>query len=199
VRPLSSRLDDAALVHALRLGDRSASGELFDRHAPRLRRTLLRVMGPDPELADLLQDVFVLALRDLERLADPSAIASWLTAIAVFAARKKIRSRTRWRWIRLTAPAELPEVEAATADEAVSSELRAVYRILDRMPADERIAFALRFIEGQELVDVAASCGVSLATIKRRLTRAEEQFFRSAERDPSLAARVLRRVEGGAE
>ena len=58
--------------------------------------------------------------------------------------------------------------------------LRAVYAVLQRMPADERIAFALRYIDGMELTEVAAACSISLATVKRRLRRSEDRFLRSA-------------------
>jgi RNA polymerase sigma-70 factor, ECF subfamily len=62
-----------------------------------------------------------------------------------------------------------------------------VYRVLDALDTDQRIAFALRFVAGMELTEVAASCGVSLATIKRRLSRAQINFAALAKREPALA------------
>ena len=58
---------------------------------------------------------------------------------------------------------------------------------LGRLPADERIAFALRFIDGMELVEAAAACRVSLSTFKRRMLRAERKFAERARREPALA------------
>jgi RNA polymerase sigma-70 factor (ECF subfamily) len=55
------------------------------------------------------------------------------------------------------------------------------------LPADERIPFALRFIDGMELTEVARACTVSLATIKRRLSRAEQRFTAFAALEPALA------------
>jgi RNA polymerase sigma-70 factor (ECF subfamily) len=55
-----------------------------------------------------------------------------------------------------------------------------VYAVLNRMPADDRIAFALRYIDGMELTEVAAACSVSLATVKRRLRRSEARFLKAA-------------------
>ncbi|MEZ4298352.1 MAG: sigma-70 region 4 domain-containing protein [Polyangiaceae bacterium] len=65
--------------------------------------------------------------------------------------------------------------------------LEATYAVLGELPADERIAFALRFIEGMELTEVAASCGVSLATVKRRIGRAEGRSVEKARQHPILA------------
>jgi len=44
----------------------------------------------------------------------------------------------------------------------------------------------LRFIEEMPLDDVAATCNVSLATVKRRIGRAEQRFVAIARRDPIL-------------
>ena len=98
------------------------------------------------------------------------------------------------RWLSFLPWSELPEVEApAAADEELEA-LRRTYAILDELPADERIALALRVIDGMDLADVAAACGVSLATIKRRLQRAEAAFLERARREPSLEGWL----EGGA-
>jgi RNA polymerase sigma-70 factor (ECF subfamily) len=73
-----------------------------------------------------------------------------------------------------------PDLEASEA-------LRTTYRLLSSLNIDEQIAFTLRFIEGMELREVAGACGVSLATTKRRLVRAEARFLALARLEPSLA------------
>ncbi len=166
--------------------DPSARGELFDRHAPHVQRVLARVLGHDSELPDLLHEVFARALAQIDRLDDPSALKAWLTAIAVFTAREHIRRRTRGRWLRFFASEDLPDVPVVTAGEDVRESLRVTYQVLDRLGVDDRIAFALRFIEGLELGNVAAACGVSINTIKRRLARAEKRFVTLAQREPAL-------------
>src|SRR5262249_4720499 len=157
---------------------------LYDRFAPHVQRVLCRVLGFDRDLADLHHDVFVRALGSLDGLRDPSALKAWITSIAVFTARTAIQRRVRGRWLSFLDHDELPEVEAVVASGEVNEALRATYALLDKLPADERIAFALRFIDGMELTEVADACGVSLATIKRRLARAEESFARRARAHP---------------
>jgi RNA polymerase sigma-70 factor (ECF subfamily) len=178
--------DEIALVSALAADDPSARAELFDLHGPHVQRVLARVLGHDSELADLLHEVFARALGQIDRLNDPSALKAWLTSIAVFTAREHIRRRMRGRWLRFFASEDLPEIAVVAAGEEVRESLRATYAVLDRLGVDDRIAFSLRFIEGLELGDVAAACGVSLNTIKRRLARAEKRFVGLARREPSL-------------
>jgi len=87
----------------------------------------------------------------------------------------------------------VPEAEARPASDEATEALRRTYLVLDRLPREERIAFALRTIEGMKLEEVADACGVSLATAKRRLARAEQRFLELCRADA-----VLREwLEGG--
>jgi RNA polymerase sigma-70 factor (ECF subfamily) len=177
---------DELLVESLRARHPDAATQLFDRYAPHVRRVLVRVMGPDAEILDLVHDVFVTALESVHRLVDPRALRAWLTQVAVFTARARIRRRVRGRILKFLPFSELPEPELPPSDFEASQAIQAVYRVLDRLDTDERIAFALRFVAGMELTEVAASCGVSLATIKRRLARAQLNFESAARREPAL-------------
>lgn len=190
VVPLRAAQDDAALVEAIRAGRKGADAALYDRHAPYVRRVLLRVLGRDGEFDDALQEVFVRALSSLHRLDDPSRVRAWLASIAVVTAKDVIRRRKRRSWLRYFTPERVPEVASAGASNEAREELRAVYAILDEMNADERIVFALRFIEKMTLEEVADACGVSLATGKRRLKRAREEFAKRAASHDALRDRV---------
>jgi RNA polymerase sigma-70 factor (ECF subfamily) len=178
---------DAALVAALRAQRTDAGKTLFKRYGRDVERVLFRVLGPDVELADLLHDVFVAALTSIDQVRDPNALRGWLTGIAVRKARKCIVKRRRWRIIQFFAPTDMPEAEARVTPTEVSEALRCTYEVLNKLPADERMAFALRHVDGMELTAVAAACGVSLATIKRRLTRAHATFVSLASEHAALA------------
>ncbi|MEY4577712.1 MAG: hypothetical protein RL701_2415 [Pseudomonadota bacterium] len=178
---------DAALVTALRAKRADAGKTLFKRYGKDVERVLFRVLGPDVDQADLLHDVFVAALTSIDQVRDPNALRGWLTGIAVRKARKCIVKRRRWRIIQFFAPTDMPEAEARVTPTEVSEALRCTYEVLNKLPPDERLAFALRHIDGMELTVVAAACGVSLATIKRRLTRAQKTFVALASKHAVLA------------
>jgi len=189
VRPLAFAGDDAALVRGVIAGHANARAAFYDRFAAHVERLLVRVLGNDPELEDLLHDVFLGAFATVHKLREPSALTPWLTQIAVFTARKKLRSRRRRAWLRLFTNDEQAEANEPIAEEAdhdVREAVACTYRALDAMRPDERIAFALRFIDGMELTEVAAACSVSLATIKRRLSVAEDSFRQRAACHPAL-------------
>jgi RNA polymerase sigma-70 factor (ECF subfamily) len=173
--------------------DPAAIEAFYDRHSTHVTRVLGRILGAEPELADLQHEVFVRALTSLSSLKDPSLVKAWLGGIAANTAKRYIQRRTRGKWLRFFSPDELPEVEATNVSEDVNEAVRATYWALDRLPADERIAFVLRVIDGMELTEIAAVCDASLSTIKRRLARGEAQFLAIAKNHPVLSAWI----EGG--
>jgi RNA polymerase sigma-70 factor (ECF subfamily) len=137
------------------------------------------------------------ALASVHTLKDARALRPWLAQVATLTARKVLRSRARRHWLRLfvdQADEQRAERPAANADLATLRALGAVYSVLEELPTDEHIAFALRFIEGMELTEVATACRVSLATVKRRLQRAEKRFVDKARAHPELSEWL----EGGA-
>jgi RNA polymerase sigma-70 factor (ECF subfamily) len=191
VLPLAFGGDDAALVAAVKDGNGAAKAALFQRYSSFVERVITHVLGFDAELADILQEVFLNALSSIHLLKDPRLLRPWLYRVATLTARKVLRRRSRRKWLRLFADREEEarwEIEHARDDASNESRraLRAVYAVLGRLPADERIAFALRYMEGLELTEVAGACSVSLATIKRRLRRAEQRFTKACGRHPEL-------------
>jgi RNA polymerase sigma-70 factor (ECF subfamily) len=188
VRPLPFVRDDAALVAGLRAGEPWARAALFDRYAPHVERILRRVLGHERhvDMADLVQDAFVQALASIDRLRDADALLAWMQTIAARTAYRAIRTRKARAWLRFWEPSEIPEVSVDGIDPDVLEAHRRTYAVLDRMPAEERLLFALRYIDGMELERIAELREVSLATVKRHLCRAEARFARAAERDEVL-------------
>jgi len=187
VTPLKFVGDERALVEALRSRHPGAVAVLYERHAGAVLRTLRSALGPDADLPDLVQEVFIRALDSIAQLDDHERLRGWLSSIAVFTARALIRRRARRKWLSLFSPQRTaPDVQAPASSEARFA-LREVYALLDELPVDERMAFALRIIDGLTLPEGAEACGVSLATFKRRLARAERAFVQAAESRPLLS------------
>lgn len=183
----SDEAADRRLVEGLRGAEPWASEALVARYGDHVRRVLLRILGrDDAEGGDLVQEALTEAWRSIHKLSDPRALKAWLTGITVFVARGAIRRRRRRRWLVFVE--QLPEPAPVWAGPELEEAARAVYRILRQMPVDERIPFTLRTLEGMDLVSIAAACGMSLATVRRRLARAEQRFHGLAARCDALAA-----------
>lgn len=176
---------DENLVARLQAGELRAAGELYERYGTHVHRILLHTLGAEREVADLLHDVFVAAIEGISGLKNPAALKGWLTSIAVFSARGFIKRRRRRTLLGFFSPEDVP-VPAREPSPQVSAALHAAFRVLERLPTDERIAFSLRYIEGLSVKEVAEACGAPLATVKHRVTRAQQRFFKYAKRETLL-------------
>jgi RNA polymerase sigma-70 factor (ECF subfamily) len=185
-------LDDYALIAGIRRGDASAATALFEQYRGLVERTLVRILGFDSELADTVQETFIRALGSTRLLRTPQALPGWLLRITVCTASDLIRRRQRWRWLQFFAePLEQVDRESelvfeAEPDVEARQALLAAHAVLCGLPAEERIVFSLRRLDGMALKDIARACGCSLATVKRRLARAEKRFLALAQKQAVL-------------
>jgi RNA polymerase sigma-70 factor (ECF subfamily) len=150
----------------------------YTRYAPYVAQIGMRILGRREEIEDFVQDVFVNVHRNLASLREPGALKSWLATLAVHEATRRLKRHRFRRWLGL---ADAPEYVDITDGEASPEErtlLAHVFRALDTLPADDRVAWSLRYIEGETMLRVASLCDCSLSTAKRRVTSAEQALER---------------------
>ncbi len=195
-RARDPEIDAERLLVMARAGDPRTGAALFDRCEAQVNRLVWRVLGADEAHDDVVQQVFVALLAGIKRLREPAALEGWVVVVTINTVRSEIRRRRiRRLWLH-SAPEAIELAEAPAPSHEARELLHRTYVALERLPADERIAFTLRFIDEQPLTAVAAACDCSLATIKRRISSAQARFRRHAERDPVLAERLRAGHEG---
>jgi len=190
-------LTDAELVHALRADDPGAPAELWSRCAPVVGRVLARALGPCLEIEDLTQEIFLRVFVRLPSLREPSALRGFVLSVAMNVLKWEIRRRWVGRKIRLSASGRLPDIEGAWADTEARHALRRCYRIFDGLPASERLAFVLRYMEGMTIDEVSAALGVSASTAKRWVNRGAAKVADQVARDPDLDRFFANETKGG--
>jgi RNA polymerase sigma-70 factor, ECF subfamily len=157
---------DAQLVRATRGGDRAAFGALYERYVRMVHGVLLAHV-PYGEVDDLLQDVFLIALRRLDSLREPRAFASWLLAIT------RNRANDFHRLPR--AAGELTETAAGGADRD-EQEARVALAAIQSLPAAYRETLSLRLVEGMTGPEIAARTGLTPASVRVNLHRGMKQL-----------------------
>jgi RNA polymerase sigma-70 factor (ECF subfamily) len=178
--------DDATLVHRLIDEHPDAARLIWQRFAPMVHRILRRSLGTDDAVEDLAQEVFMCVFRKAPTLRDPRALTGFVITVTAFTASRERRRRwlrrpQRWEPL-LIDPGQLVTKQHIEQREA----LRRLLLILDRIPVEDRTAFALRFIQDMPVESVAKSLGVSVATAKRRASRAWSRVVQLVVRDAAL-------------
>jgi len=154
----------------------STFDDIFRQYAPYVAAIALRLLGRVDEVEDVVQDVFLQAHRGLGGLRDPAALKGWLATVTVRTAHRRLRSR-RLRFLLRLVPAYDYEILAQpdlSAEE--SARVAEIYALLDKLPAKERLAWTLRYVEGEQLTRVAELTGVSLAAVKRHISAANKRL-----------------------
>jgi len=182
-------LSDAQLVALGCKGEAPALEVLYRRHAAFAIHLAARIEGSSRDVEDIAHDAFVRAFERLGDLADRGAFRSWLGAIVVHAVRSRMRRHRLMSLLGLgkgSEPVDLDALASPDASPHVRAQLAQIYALLRTLPTDERIAWTLRCVEGHDLESVARMTRCSLATVKRRITRAQrflDEHF--VEADPS--------------
>ena len=156
---------DASLVAAARRGDRSAFGALYRRHARLVQAVLLARVAPD-SVADLVQDVFLIAMGRLQALRDDSAFAPWLATIA------RRRAADWRRRAHDTVPLEEASAEAMVeVDPARGLGAQAALDAIRSLPEAYRETLLLRFVAGLTGPEIATRTGLTHGSVRVNLHR----------------------------
>ncbi|HVV16039.1 MAG TPA: RNA polymerase sigma factor [Polyangia bacterium] len=182
------RAIDGELVLRLQSGDRSAADQIWNRHAGRVHRFLLRALTQSSEeVEDLTQEIFLRIFTRPRAIREPGALREFVMSVAVRVLRWELRRRWVRRSVRLTSTGTMPDapIEGATDEEARQA-LRRCYSILDGLGERERVAFVLRQMEGMKMEEVADQMRVSLSTAKRLVNRALAHVSGAVAKDADL-------------
>ena len=177
VEPLTDRVPDDELLRQTAAGSQRAFAELFRRFHPVVFRFALHMTGSVSTADDVVQDVFLIVMRDAARYeAGRAAVAAWLCGIA----RNCVRQRME-RDRRLT-PLELSDDRAPASDgngltDPLTSLLRAeriesVRRAVHTLPVPYREALVLCDLQEMTYEDAAQALECPVGTVRSRLHRA---------------------------
>jgi RNA polymerase sigma-70 factor (ECF subfamily) len=168
---------DEWLALRLRSGEPGAFADLIREKERPLLYYLTKLVGSDAAM-DVLQEVWLAAIRSLSRLDDPRRLRPWLYAIARGRAIDRVRKdRSEDRLRQARAEESFP----STGDEPEfgPDDAAAVHRALDALDVRHREVLVLHFLEDMPLAEIAALIGCPEGTVKSRIYYAK-RALRSA-------------------
>jgi RNA polymerase sigma-70 factor (ECF subfamily) len=166
-------LEDTTLVSAARDGDRAAFGRLYDRYARMVHGVLLAKV-PLGEVDDLVQDVFVLALRRLSTLREIGSFGAWLAAIARNLAMDYHRRAAPED--QLTADLSENDTEHPMTNGEHEGAAAAILEAIRSLPEAYREPLILRLVEGMTGPEIATRTGLTPGSVRVNLHRGMQQL-----------------------
>jgi len=175
---LPEGVSTASLVLRARKRDGAAESLLYRRYAADLLNIVSRLLRNTSAAEDVVHDTFLLVFERLGQLRDPAQFRAWALSISVSLVRKRLRRARLLQWVGLdsltTAPLELQARDGLSVE--ARGELAVLDVVLQALPTEQRLAWSLRYIEGDKLDEVALALGKSLATTKRYIAASERRI-----------------------
>jgi RNA polymerase sigma-70 factor, ECF subfamily len=185
-RPVRKQLmpelaNETALVRAARGGDRAAFGHLYDRYA-RMVHGVLLARVPLHEVDDLVQDVFMIALRQLSTLREAESFGAWLTVIA----RNRANDYHRRSVPEDQLADEAPDREIATGSSGDNhGEAADILDAIKNLPGTYQETLILRLVEGMTGPEIAVHTGMTHGSVRVNLHRGMERLRAKLSSSPS--------------
>lgn len=181
---------DRALVERALSGEESAFRQLFLRHRDDAARIVYRMLGPSPEVEDVVQEIFLHVYRSLGSFRGDARFSTWLYRLSVNVTRMHLRSkRSRPRFADVDVP-EAPAEDAVVLDPSEQVDQRhrvsALYRLLDGLGEKKREVIVLHDFEGMPAKEIADTLGIPVLTVRTRLFYARKELYAAMASDPSL-------------
>lgn len=165
----AGELFDELLVVMAQQGDRRAIERLFERWNSRLIRAARRYCGNEEVARDLAQDCWIAIVKRIHAVRDPARFRSFAFAVLHRRGADYLRKTYRER-------AVLAQQEPTPPQTAAPPERIAIAQAFAALPADQRFAAHLHFVEGLTLAEIAEVQSIPQGTAKSRLFHARRQL-----------------------
>ena len=157
---VTSESPESLLVKAVLEGDRDMYGRLYHLYAPLVHGILLARM-PRGEVEDMVQDIFLHALKKLHTLRDTGSFGPWIAMIA------RNRAMDFHRRSRETVEV-MDDLRSSDSSGPKASEILEIIRSL---PDAYRETLVLRLVEGMTGPEIAMRTGLTAASVRVNLHR----------------------------
>ncbi len=174
---------DLRLIEAYRAGRRESFDDLVRAYEPTVQRVLGQLNVAPTDVEDLAQEVFLRVYRNLHRFRGQSSFYTWLYRITVnvFFDHNKKRKRADVRLQRLqNAMVDVsnhcpdPDDPFRAAFERFTSETFS--RAIETLPEPFRDVVAMREVDDLSYEEIALQTGISIGTVRSRLSRARARL-----------------------
>jgi len=180
------------LIRRAQDGDEAAFREIFLRHRSDVARGVQRVMGPSPDVDDVVQDVFVHVYRSLKSFRGDSKFSTWLYRLTVNVTRMHLRrGRSRPQFSNVEVPEAPPDDEPLDTPERrleCSERLTALYRLLEGLSEKKRVVLVMHDLEGRPAKEIGDLVGAPVLTVRTRLFYARKELYAAIAKEPKLSA-----------
>jgi RNA polymerase sigma-70 factor (ECF subfamily) len=170
---LSLPQPDHGVLRKAQRGDERAFSIIVRTYQIPVYNYVLRMVGDRTLAEDLTQEVFLRVYQGLPRFSHNSKFTTWLFQVTKNRVLDELRATER-RPRAVVDLDDIPPLEVLDAPFERLEAIDAVWRAVERLSVDLKMALLLRDVVGLSYSEIADSLEVTLATVKWRIWKARE-------------------------
>ena len=177
-------MEDPELSERIKAGDKSAFTELVDFFANKVINTCYRFLLDRQDAEDISQEVFIEVFQSIKSFRGDAKLSTWIYRIAVTKSLDEIKKRNRKKYISSIGKIlHLDEIThwlsgGIMPDRSLNEKERMndVYKALNTLPDNQRIAFTLCKIEGYSNSEIAEIMKTTTVAVESLIYRAKNNI-----------------------
>jgi RNA polymerase sigma-70 factor, ECF subfamily len=173
---------DPGVLRKAQRGDERAFAIIVRAYEQPVYNYIVRLTGERNLAEDLTQEVFLRVYQGLPGFSLRSRFTTWLFQVTKNRVLDELRAMER-RPRAVVALEDIPPLEVVDAPVERSEAIDAVWRAVERLNADLKMALLLRDVVGLSYTEIAETLEITLATVKWRIYKAREEVQLAMHRD----------------
>ncbi len=166
--------DPTQLIQAITSGDRKAFEQLYDLFSEKVYNTALSYAQNEQDAEEITQDVFINIHKHAAKFQGNSAVSTWIYRITVNTSLNLLKGKKRFSFLGIGASEkETPDFEHPGVLMENREDAKALYKVIDTLPDNQKTAFILSFIEELPRQEVADIMELNLKAVESLLQRAK--------------------------
>lgn len=190
------------LVQRAQQGDEEAFGTLILASEKLIYNIALRMMNNPEDAKDISQDVFIKAFKNIAKFDGKSSFSTWIYRIAVNTCIDEIRKRKGKDTLSMDKEIEgeensfanqlesnepTPEVQFLDKEKSI-----AIQNAINKLSLEHKTMITLRDLQGLSYTEISEAVGISIGTVKSRITRARKNLKDIIMQDGELYGNISR-------
>lgn len=149
---------------------------LYRHHAKAMYNTCLRIVNNIADAEDILQDAFVDAFKNLDKLENRSGFGGWLKRIVIHKSINLVK-RKRNNWVELEDDHQYFEADEQLDEAAFEWKIDEIKKMIQKLPDGYRTILCLHLFEDYKQEQISEMLGITHATVRTQYIRAKKKLL----------------------
>lgn len=175
--------DHQQILSSIAHGDAQAFRLLYDLYNEKVFNTAISYLQSEQDAEEVTQDVFTSIYKNAGKFKGQASVSTWIYRITVNTSLNAIKKKKRSSFLSLSSiEYDTPDFDHPGILLENKENARALFKAINALPANQKTAFILSFIEDLQRQQVAEIMETSLKAVESLLQRGKKNLRKILEK-----------------